>query len=229
MKTKKLTEVLERIEAWPPEAQNALADFALDLDAGFKDGDYEPTAEELAGIDRGLRAVAEGRFATPRQVEAAFAKFREKDGVGMTTEDIEKAIEQLHPHELARFRAWFEAFDAGQFDATIERDARAGKLDALAEEALAEHRAGRDRRLRGIAEIGERRYDAIKENLERDHFGAYVMINTDTSDYVVGPTISQVHAAFTERFGEDAPSWSTRIGISIFGLRKFAKPPFTNL
>ena len=76
MKTKKLTEVLERIEAWPPEAQNALADFALDLDAGFKAGDYEPTAEELAGIERGLRDAAEGRFATPQQVEAAFAKFR---------------------------------------------------------------------------------------------------------------------------------------------------------
>ena len=76
MKTKKLTEVLERIEAWPPEAQNALADFALDLDAGFKAGDYEPTAEELAGIDRGLRDAAEGHFATPQKVEAAFAKFR---------------------------------------------------------------------------------------------------------------------------------------------------------
>jgi predicted transcriptional regulator len=76
MKTKKLAEVLERIEAWPPEAQNALADFALDLDAGFKSGDYEPTAEELAGIERGLRAAAEGRFATPQQVEAAFANFR---------------------------------------------------------------------------------------------------------------------------------------------------------
>jgi predicted transcriptional regulator len=76
MRTKKLTMVLERIEAWPPEAQDALADFVLDLDAGFKDGDYEPTAEELAGIERGLRDAAEGRFATPQQVETAFAKFR---------------------------------------------------------------------------------------------------------------------------------------------------------
>jgi hypothetical protein len=76
MKTKKLTEVLERIEAWPPEAQNELADFALELDAEFKDGEYEPTPEELAGIDRGLRAAAEGRFATDQQVEAVFAKFR---------------------------------------------------------------------------------------------------------------------------------------------------------
>jgi hypothetical protein len=28
-----------------------------------------------------------------------------------TAEDIEKAVEQLAPRELARFRAWFEAFD----------------------------------------------------------------------------------------------------------------------
>ena len=79
-----------------------------------------------------------------------------------------------------------------------------------------EERAGIDPGLRDIAAIGKRRYASIKENLERDHFGAHVMINTDTSDYVVGPTISQVYAAFTERFGEDAPGWSTRIGVSIF-------------
>jgi hypothetical protein len=65
----------------------------------------------------------------------------------MTAEDIEKAVEQLAPRELARFRAWFEAFDASQFDAAIERDAQAGKLDRLAEEAVAEHRAGGSREL----------------------------------------------------------------------------------
>jgi hypothetical protein len=45
------------------------------------------------------------------------------------------------------FRAWFEAFDAQEFDAAIERDAQAGKLEALADEALAAHRAGRSREL----------------------------------------------------------------------------------
>ena len=64
-----------------------------------------------------------------------------------TAEDIEKVVERLAPRELARFRAWFETFDAEQFDAAIERDARAGKLDALAEEALAAHRTGRSREL----------------------------------------------------------------------------------
>ena len=64
-----------------------------------------------------------------------------------TAEDIEKAIQRLAPGELRRLRAWFEAFDAEQFDAAIEQDARAGKLDLHAEEALAAHRAGRSRDL----------------------------------------------------------------------------------
>jgi hypothetical protein len=63
------------------------------------------------------------------------------------TEEIEKAIERLTPSELARFRAWYETFDANQFDAAIERDARAGRLDALADEALAAHRTGQSREL----------------------------------------------------------------------------------
>jgi hypothetical protein len=74
MKTKKLTEILERVEAWPPRIQNELAEFALELDAGLRDGEYEPTPEELAGIDRGLRAAQEGRFASDRQVEASVAR-----------------------------------------------------------------------------------------------------------------------------------------------------------
>jgi hypothetical protein len=65
----------------------------------------------------------------------------------MTTDDIEKAIEQLDPRELARFRALFELFDAEHFDSAIEHDAHTGKLDAHAEEALAAHRAGQSRDL----------------------------------------------------------------------------------
>jgi hypothetical protein len=64
-----------------------------------------------------------------------------------TAEDIEKAVERLAPRELESFRAWYEAFDARQFDAAIERDIDAGKLNAHAEEAFAAHRAGRSRDL----------------------------------------------------------------------------------
>jgi hypothetical protein len=64
-----------------------------------------------------------------------------------TAEDIEKAVAQLPPAELARFRAWFEASDAERFDTAIERDARDGKLDAFAEEAMAAYRSGQSRDL----------------------------------------------------------------------------------
>ncbi len=62
-------------------------------------------------------------------------------------EDIEKAIEKLPPEELARFRAWFDEFDGARFDAKVERDAKSGKLDQLAEQALTDHRNGRSRGL----------------------------------------------------------------------------------
>ena len=76
MKTKMLTQVLERVEAWPAHAQDELAEIARDIDESLAKGDYEPTPAELAGIDRGLRAADDGRFATQEQVEAAFAKLR---------------------------------------------------------------------------------------------------------------------------------------------------------
>ncbi|MDF3061538.1 MAG: hypothetical protein K0S06_1647 [Microvirga sp.] len=65
----------------------------------------------------------------------------------MTVQDIENAVAQLPPEELAAFRAWFEAFDAARFDERIARDAASGRLDQLADEALADHRRGRSREL----------------------------------------------------------------------------------
>jgi hypothetical protein len=62
-------------------------------------------------------------------------------------ESIERAIEKLPPHELAEFRKWFAKFDESVWDAQIEADAQAGKLDALAAEALAEYQSGKAREL----------------------------------------------------------------------------------
>ena len=64
-----------------------------------------------------------------------------------TVESIERAIEKLSPTELAQFRRWFAEFDAEAWDAKIEADAAAGKLDSLAAEALAEYEAGRAREI----------------------------------------------------------------------------------
>ena len=62
-------------------------------------------------------------------------------------ETIERAVEQLPTNELARFRVWFVKFDEAAWDAKIEADAAAGKLDALAEEALQEYSEGKAREL----------------------------------------------------------------------------------
>lgn len=64
-----------------------------------------------------------------------------------TIEAIEMAVQKLPPSDLAEFRRWFAAFDASRWDAQIEADAGLGKLDALADEALAEYRNGQAREL----------------------------------------------------------------------------------
>jgi hypothetical protein len=62
-------------------------------------------------------------------------------------EQIQSNIETLSAEEIAKLRDWLDELDARLFDEKIERDAKAGKLDKLADEALAEHRAGRSRKL----------------------------------------------------------------------------------
>jgi hypothetical protein len=75
------------------------------------------------------------------------AELRAKIIFMTTVEDIEKAVAKLTPEQLAKFRAWFDEFQARLFDEQIERDAKGGKLDKLADEALRAHREGRSREL----------------------------------------------------------------------------------
>jgi hypothetical protein len=51
MTTKALKNAMRRVETWPKEAQEELAEIALEIDAGLKGGVYHATAEEL-GWDR---------------------------------------------------------------------------------------------------------------------------------------------------------------------------------
>ena len=62
-------------------------------------------------------------------------------------EQVERQIEKLSAVELAKFRAWFLEFDARVWDAQIESDLKAGKLQGLIAEAWAEYKAGRVREL----------------------------------------------------------------------------------
>ncbi len=48
---------------------------------------------------------------------------------------------------LPKFRAWFVEFDARVWDEQIDADAKAGNLDRLLAEALADYKAGKAREL----------------------------------------------------------------------------------
>ena len=60
-----------------------------------------------------------------------------------TVEQITGAVKRLPKKELARFRRWFAEYDAAVWDRQLEEDVAAGRLDALAREALRDHQAGR--------------------------------------------------------------------------------------
>jgi hypothetical protein len=64
-----------------------------------------------------------------------------------TIKDIEIAVGKLSPEELSAFRRWFFEFDAEAWDRQFEADVRAGRLDALGDEALRELQEGRCRDL----------------------------------------------------------------------------------
>jgi predicted transcriptional regulator len=73
---KALNDIVRRADSWPEEAQEELAQLAREVEAEVNAGAYRANANELAGIDRGLRDSADGKFATDEQVEATFAKHR---------------------------------------------------------------------------------------------------------------------------------------------------------
>jgi hypothetical protein len=58
-------------------------------------------------------------------------------------EQIQSLIEGLSAEGIAKLRVWLDELDERLFDEKIERDAKAGKLDKLADEARANLKAGR--------------------------------------------------------------------------------------
>ncbi|MFO0990626.1 MAG: hypothetical protein U1E67_01680 [Hyphomicrobiales bacterium] len=62
-------------------------------------------------------------------------------------EKIKQAVSALTREELVAFRKWFAEFAGDEWDRQIEADVSSGKLDRLAEEALADHRAARTKAL----------------------------------------------------------------------------------
>jgi len=72
MTAKALKDVLQRVESWPEEAQEQLAEIAREIDAQLAGGAYHATAEELEALDEAER----NGVASDAEVEAAFRTFR---------------------------------------------------------------------------------------------------------------------------------------------------------
>lgn len=64
-----------------------------------------------------------------------------------TVEKIEAAILKLSPQEISQLADWVLDLDEQRWDEQIEQDVPVGKLDFLAQEALAEFEAGNCRTL----------------------------------------------------------------------------------
>ena len=73
--TQNVKEILRRVEAWPQEDQEELAEIARDIEAR-RSGMHHATPEELEAIDEALGQVARGERASQEQVWEAFSSFR---------------------------------------------------------------------------------------------------------------------------------------------------------
>jgi hypothetical protein len=62
-------------------------------------------------------------------------------------EELEKKVEGLSPTELSLFREWFATFDAELWDRQLESDVAEGKLDDLADQAIAADKRGESREI----------------------------------------------------------------------------------
>ena len=70
--TKKL---LEQVASWPQEDQEELAEYARQIEAR-RTGVYPLSEAERQGVERGLAAMREGKFASDERVAAIFKKAR---------------------------------------------------------------------------------------------------------------------------------------------------------
>jgi hypothetical protein len=76
MTATELKDLLERVQAWPEEAQDELVAIANQIENELQGRDYLATQEELRTIDAAMAAIDGGEVATDVEIKAAFAKFR---------------------------------------------------------------------------------------------------------------------------------------------------------
>ncbi len=61
----------------------------------------------------------------------------------MDVKEIETAIALLPPGQVAELARWFEEFHAQRWDAQVEEDLKAGRLDSLLKETDEDLKSGR--------------------------------------------------------------------------------------
>ena len=64
-----------------------------------------------------------------------------------TVQILERKVRKLDRLSLASFRNWFRKFDSHLWDEQIETDARSGKLEKLAKQAISSHMRGKTKEL----------------------------------------------------------------------------------
>lgn len=67
--------LLEQVASWPEEDQEELAHYAREIQSR-RAGLYQMSDAEREGVERGLKAMREGRFARDERIAAIFEKAR---------------------------------------------------------------------------------------------------------------------------------------------------------
>lgn len=67
--------ILERVESWPIEDQEELADFAREIESR-RTGVYRLSDEERAAVRAGLEEVRQGNFASDEEMEEFYQLHR---------------------------------------------------------------------------------------------------------------------------------------------------------
>src|SRR5262249_47774153 len=75
MTKEQINAVLESVRSWPQEDQEELAEFAREIEAR-RAGLYRLSKTEREGVERGFKAMREGRFASDERITEIFQKAR---------------------------------------------------------------------------------------------------------------------------------------------------------
>ena len=67
--------------------------------------------------------------------------------MSVSVEEIEILVSQLPSKQLEKFRDWYQKFDSDMWDKQIEQDVMNGTFESLAKNAIADHKAGKSKKL----------------------------------------------------------------------------------